>query len=101
MSAGLPETSVADFITALTSDNETALGLVPGATSRIIGAGAGALKDTYATAFRNVWVSAVGFVGLAAIGTFLFVFLSFYLALLSLSLFVWFCFFVSTSAVRD
>lgn len=57
-----------DFITALTSDNDTALALVPGATPQIIGAGASALSDTYSTAFRNVWVSAVGFVALAAIG---------------------------------
>lgn len=75
MGAGLPETSVADFITALTSHNETALALVPGASSHIVGAGARALKDTYATAFRNVWLSAVGFVGLAAIGTFFVFFL--------------------------
>lgn len=71
VSAGLPETSVSSFITALTSENETALALVPGTNAQIIGAGVGAFSDTYSTAFRNVWVSAVGFVALAAIGTLL------------------------------
>lgn len=69
MGAGLPETSVTGFISALTSENQTALALVPGATPQIIDAGVGALSDTYSTAFRNVWLSAVGFVALAAIGT--------------------------------
>lgn len=67
--AGLPDTSVASFLTALTAQNETALLLVPGATPQVLKAGEGALKETYSTAFRGVWVSAVGFVALAALGT--------------------------------
>lgn len=70
LGAGLPESSVTDFISALTAENDTALALVPGVTTQIIDVGVGALSDTYSSAFRNVWVSAVGFVALAAIGTF-------------------------------
>jgi hypothetical protein len=52
----------------LTLQNRTGLATIPGVTPEIIGAGADALLDTYTSGFRNVWVSAVGFVGLAAIG---------------------------------
>jgi len=65
--AGLPQASVPDFIGALTSQNETALGLVEGVNPEIIGAGAGALLDTYAKGFRNVWSAAAAFVALGAI----------------------------------
>lgn len=68
--AGLPESSVEQFVTALAAQNDTALALVPGVTPQIMGVGAEALLDTYATGFRNIWASAVGFVALAAIGMF-------------------------------
>lgn len=65
---GLPTSSVPEFITDLTAQNSTALLSVPGVSPEIIGAGARALLDTYAASFHNVWVTAVGFVALAAIG---------------------------------
>lgn len=68
VAAGLPPSSVPDFITNLAGQNETGLILVHGVTPEIIGAGAGALLDTYASGFRNVWISAAAFVSIAAIG---------------------------------
>ncbi|EHK97725.1 putative Uncharacterized MFS-type transporter/MT1926 [Glarea lozoyensis 74030] len=56
--AGLPPTSIPAFVTNLLGQNTTGLGAVPGVSPTIIGAGAG---------FRNVWVSAIGFIVLAAI----------------------------------
>ncbi|KAH8659954.1 major facilitator superfamily domain-containing protein [Xylariales sp. PMI_506] len=67
VSAGLPETSIPDFITYLTAQNTTGLVTVPGVTPDIIEAGAGALLGTYASGFRLVWLSAVAFVSVAAI----------------------------------
>jgi hypothetical protein len=65
---GLPASSIPEFITDLVAQNSTALLLVPGISPEIIGAGAGALLDTYAASFKNVWITAVTFVALAAIG---------------------------------
>lgn len=65
--AGLPADSVPSFIQNLTGQNETGLALVPGVTPDIIGAGAGALLDTYASGFRYVWLSAMAFVAVAAV----------------------------------
>lgn len=68
--AGLPAESIPDFVMNLASQNQAALAQVPGVTPPIIGAGVGALMDTYAEGFRNVWVSAVAFVAIAAVGMF-------------------------------
>ena len=43
--AGLPPSSVGDFITNLAGQNNTGLALVPGVSPPIIGAGVGALLD--------------------------------------------------------
>jgi hypothetical protein len=67
LEAGLPPTSIPEFVTNLLGQNTTALVAVPGVDPSIIGAGAGALLDAYSIAFRNVWVSAIGFIVLAAI----------------------------------
>jgi len=68
VSAGLPTTSITEFVTNLLSKNTTGLLHVPGVTPIIIDVGVGAMKDTYANGFRNVWVSAVAFIVLALIG---------------------------------
>lgn len=67
ISAGLPPSSVTQFVGDLAGQNQTDLVNVPGVTPEIIGAGAGALLDTYATGFRNVWVTALAFCVLAGI----------------------------------
>ncbi|KAF4634266.1 hypothetical protein G7Y89_g3844 [Cudoniella acicularis] len=67
--AGLPTSSVAEFVTDLLSQNTTGLPEVPGVTPDIIGAGVNALLDTYTQGFRNVWASAAAFIALAAIAS--------------------------------
>ena len=67
--AGLSANSVGQFVTTLLGGNTTALALVSGVSPSIITAGVDAELDTYMSGFRNVWVSAVAFVSLAAIGT--------------------------------
>ncbi|KAJ9165483.1 MFS general substrate transporter [Coniochaeta hoffmannii] len=69
ISAGLPFSSVQQFVGDLAGQNQTDLVNVPGITPEIIGAGAGALLDTYATGFRNVWVTAIAFCVLAGISS--------------------------------
>lgn len=64
---GLPMESLPDFIGALNAHNETALAHVNGVTPEIIGLGANALLDTFAHAFRNVWIAGSAFVALAAV----------------------------------
>lgn len=65
---GLPTSFIPYLITDLIAQNTTALLTVPGVSPDIIGAGAAALLDTYAASFKNVWVTAIAFVALAAIG---------------------------------
>lgn len=67
VAAGLPSSSVPHFVGDLVGQNSTDLVTVPGVTPEIIGAGSGALLDTYATGFRNVWITATAFCVLAAI----------------------------------
>jgi len=65
--AGLSPDNLGAFIGALTTQNQTALGTIPGVTGEIIGKGADALLDTYLLAFRYVWISAACFVAIAAV----------------------------------
>lgn len=64
---GLSPDALPAFIGALSAHNETALAHVPGVNPGIIQAGAGALLDTFTTAFSHVWIAAACFVGLAAV----------------------------------
>jgi hypothetical protein len=68
VSAGLPPDDAGQLIEALTTQNQTALALIPGANSKVIGAGNDALFATYLTAFRHVWIAAACFVAVAAVG---------------------------------
>ena len=68
--AGLPLSSVPEFVADLLGQNTTGLAEVPGVTPDIVNAGVGALLDTYTKGFRNVWASAAAFVTLATIGMF-------------------------------
>ncbi|KAK3934549.1 siderophore iron transporter [Diplogelasinospora grovesii] len=64
---GLDPSNVPSFIAALASRNQTALRSVPGVTPQIIGDGANVLLNTYAVAFRHVWIAGGCFVALAAV----------------------------------
>lgn len=68
--AGLPSSSVPEFVADLLGQNTTGLAEVPGVMPDIVNAGVGALLDTYTKGFRNVWASAAAFVTLATIGMF-------------------------------
>jgi hypothetical protein len=58
------------FIDALSSNNQTALAMVPGVTPQIIGAGVNGLQQAYLMSFRYVWVAAGAFSVVAGIGKF-------------------------------
>lgn len=67
LEAGLPSGSVDEFVGYIVAHNETGLATISDATSDIISAGAEAVLDTYAAAFRLVWLTAIPFLGIAAI----------------------------------
>ncbi|KIV98822.1 uncharacterized protein PV09_09435 [Verruconis gallopava] len=67
--AGLPASSVADFIKAITSGTATAFASVPGATSDIIAVGLRAYKQANADAYRTVYLSTIAFSAVAVILT--------------------------------
>ncbi|KAG6366957.1 hypothetical protein INS49_001138 [Diaporthe citri] len=67
LEAGLPSGSVDEFVGYIVAHNETGLATIAGATPEIISAGADAALDTYAAAFRLVWLTAIPFLGIAAI----------------------------------
>lgn len=69
LEAGLPSGSVDEFVGYIVAHNETGLATIAGATPEIISAGADAALDTYAAAFRLVWLTAIPFLGIAAICT--------------------------------
>lgn len=50
------------------SQDQAGAATVPGATETIVTAGATAVMDTYTQAFRYVWLSAIPFLAIAAIG---------------------------------
>ncbi|KAK3350586.1 major facilitator superfamily domain-containing protein [Neurospora tetraspora] len=64
---GLPPQSVGPLIGALADHHEELIPKIEGVTPQIIGAGVEALKETFATGFRRVWIAASCFVALAAI----------------------------------
>ncbi|KAH8886238.1 putative siderophore iron transporter [Thozetella sp. PMI_491] len=65
--AGLPASSLAGFITALTEGDTAALVTVPGVTPTIIEQGVSALQQAYADSIRIVFVIAVPFGAAACI----------------------------------
>lgn len=63
--AGLPPSSVGDFLTALTSGVTGAMQAVPGITDKIIAVGVAAYKQANADAYRTVYLSTLAFSGVA------------------------------------
>jgi MFS family permease len=70
LSHGLPGSSLASLIEAVTSRNQAALGQVPGITPEIISASILALKQAYTIGFRNVYITAAAFSFLGLCGRF-------------------------------
>lgn len=68
LAAGLPSSSVKQFVTYITSHDNTGISIIPGVNDKIVAAGTKALLETYVQAFRYVWLSAIPFLAVAAIG---------------------------------
>ena len=67
--AGLPSSSVADFMTAISAGTSDAFASVPGITDEIIAVGIRAYKVASADAYRTVYLSTIAFSGVAIILT--------------------------------
>lgn len=65
MDAGLPASSVADFIAAIGAGATDALAAIPGITDRIIALGLAAYKQANADAYRTVYLTTLAFSGVA------------------------------------
>ena len=70
VNAGLPSSSVADFLTALTSGSATALQTIKGISPSIIAAGTAAYKEASSDAYRTVFLSTIAINGIGIILTF-------------------------------
>jgi hypothetical protein len=70
INAGLPETSVLGYMTALTTGNATGLAEVVGINPTIIAAGARAYKDASTGAYKTVFLSTIAFSAVGIICTF-------------------------------
>lgn len=69
LAAGLPASSIADFIQALSEDDTVALGEVPGVTPTIIALGIRALQQAYADSLWVVFIIALPFGVVACIAS--------------------------------
>lgn len=67
---GLPPSSLAPFLVALSSGDVEGLSQIPGATPSIITSGLTGLINAYSIAFRDVWITAACFIVPALIGKF-------------------------------
>ncbi|KIW81115.1 hypothetical protein Z517_04138 [Fonsecaea pedrosoi CBS 271.37] len=61
LEAGLPQSSLEQFLTALNSGIASAIAAVPGVTERIILAGSSALLESYTDAFQKVFLASIAF----------------------------------------
>jgi hypothetical protein len=65
VAAGVPATSVVDFLTAFTTGATDLLMKVPGVSASIIAAGATSYKQANADAYRTVYLITIAFSGIA------------------------------------
>lgn len=70
LQAGLPPTSIPDFLTALASGSLPALQAVPEVSPAAIQAGVATFTQAYAKAFKIVWLATLAFGLLAVIASF-------------------------------
>lgn len=68
LASGLPSSSIESFVAFIMSKDDSGIVTIPGVTDKIIAAGREAMLDTYVQAFRYVWLSAIPFLAVAAIG---------------------------------
>jgi len=67
---GFKPSYLGELIGAITTGNTAVLAEIPGISPKIVEAAGLAVKQSYAIAFRYVWVTAAAFSALAVIGTF-------------------------------
>ncbi len=72
LDAGLPASSLSDFVAAFRSGSGEALAAVPGATQAVLQAVAKASKSAYAESFRYIWVTLIAFCVVSIVGCWLF-----------------------------
>lgn len=68
--AGLPASSISDFITALLGTDPTAVSNVAGVTPAIIASGVAGMRQAFADSLRVVWIIAAPFGAVACIACF-------------------------------
>jgi hypothetical protein len=71
LAAGLPTSSLEQFVGNLMHHNETGVQQTPGVTPDIVEAGLNVLLGTFAKGFQHVWITAAAFVSLAVVGGYL------------------------------
>lgn len=69
LDAGLPKSSLANLLEAITAGTQTAMEAVPGITDKIILAATDATKTAYSQAFSTVFLASIAFGGLAIIAS--------------------------------
>lgn len=72
LDAGLPASSLSDFVAAFSSGSGEALAAVPGATQAVLQAVTRASKSAYAESFRYIWVTLIAFCVVSIVGCRLF-----------------------------
>lgn len=61
LAAGLPASSIAEFITVYSGGNTTLIEAVPGVTAEVIAAGALSMRWVYAEALKQVFLVSIAF----------------------------------------
>lgn len=72
LAAGLPASSLSDFVAAFSSGSGEALAAVPGATQAVLQAVTRASRSAYAESFRYIWVTLMVFCVVSIAGCWLF-----------------------------
>lgn len=67
MTAGLPESSLAELLEAISEGSGSAIKKVPGITNKVIISTTNATKTAYAQSFRTVFLVGITFGGLSTI----------------------------------
>ncbi|KAH7136209.1 fungal trichothecene efflux pump-domain-containing protein [Dactylonectria macrodidyma] len=72
VTAGLPESSLTDFLTAFSYQSADAIAAVPGATAEVVKAVTRASRLAYAEAYTYIWYTLIAFAVTSTLGCFLF-----------------------------
>ncbi|KAL8278276.1 hypothetical protein RQP46_009308 [Phenoliferia psychrophenolica] len=70
LEAGLPATSLKQFIGGLATKNATLVGTTPGVTTLIVEVGTDAIRRAYLYSFQMMWLTAIPFIAVGILGLF-------------------------------